>query len=221
MISFCDLPLSNAKEHIDKYGGYAIGFTKEWGIKNQLNPVLYLEPNSILAKKLNKFAKTIVHKDNESKIDVLLNTPKNERKTSSQYLEAVGFFEIMDSAFTILGSMKNASGELIRNGNIVASDYKFYDEREWRYIPEIEKCPYMSGSTYKDYRRINPIKPLLKEFALKFRVEDIKYIIIENYKELPELLEILKNSTEIGATYSEREILLTKTLTVEQVFEDS
>jgi hypothetical protein len=54
MISFCDLPLGSIKNHIAKYGCYGIGMTKEWGIKNKLNPVLYLENSSNIAKDVNE-----------------------------------------------------------------------------------------------------------------------------------------------------------------------
>ncbi len=50
MVSFCDIPLSLAKDQIERYGSYAIGMTKEWGIKNNLNPVVYIEKDSLLAK---------------------------------------------------------------------------------------------------------------------------------------------------------------------------
>ena len=50
MVSFCDIPLSLAKDHIKTYGSYGIGMMKEWGIKNNLNPVVYIERDSLLAK---------------------------------------------------------------------------------------------------------------------------------------------------------------------------
>ncbi|HEX7458151.1 MAG TPA: abortive infection system antitoxin AbiGi family protein, partial [Ginsengibacter sp.] len=50
-ISFCDIPLKTLSNY-SIYGKFGIGLRKEWGIKNRLNPVLYLEKNSLLAESL-------------------------------------------------------------------------------------------------------------------------------------------------------------------------
>ena len=42
MVSFCDIPLSQVKNHSKYYGKYAIGMNKEWGTENSINPVFYL-----------------------------------------------------------------------------------------------------------------------------------------------------------------------------------
>jgi hypothetical protein len=46
MVCFCDIPLSQVKNHSKYYGEYAIGMKKNWGTKNKINPVFYLCENT-------------------------------------------------------------------------------------------------------------------------------------------------------------------------------
>lgn len=48
MVSFCDIPLMRADVFTERYGQYAIGLSKEWGINNEINPILYISNNDII-----------------------------------------------------------------------------------------------------------------------------------------------------------------------------
>ena len=53
MVCFCDIPLSLLRNHINTYGRYGLGMTKEWGVRKGLNPVIYFSKNSYMAKKFS------------------------------------------------------------------------------------------------------------------------------------------------------------------------
>jgi len=52
MISFCDIPLSNSKQHFSAYGRYGIGLSKDWAKRNGVNPVIYIDKNSLIAESI-------------------------------------------------------------------------------------------------------------------------------------------------------------------------
>src|SRR5688572_32225145 len=41
IVCFCDIPLSQATEHMRVNGRYALGLRKDWGMRQGLTPVLY------------------------------------------------------------------------------------------------------------------------------------------------------------------------------------
>ena len=49
MISFCDIPLSDSSQHFAAYGRYGIGLSKAWAIANGVNPVIYIDKDSLFA----------------------------------------------------------------------------------------------------------------------------------------------------------------------------
>lgn len=116
MVSFCDIPLSQIKDHISKYGKYGIGLTKEWGIRNGLNPVLYLSKGSNVSLSYLRALSHFVQGD-------VNNTPE---LTGEQKL-------LLD----VVRYIKNYEGRLERKGSTIES-YRYSDEREWRYAPPID-----------------------------------------------------------------------------------
>lgn len=212
MVSFCDNPLSQAKYFLDNYGNYAIGMNIDWAIKNKLNPVVYLEKNSYLTK-THRNALIATGILNAFDPDDLYSNKKLENFTKANYLRS---FPVEISRFS-----KPYRGTLKRNGTSI-ENYKFYDEREWRYIPSIEDGYFelgLPGEEYKIFKKENPTKPHFKENGLKFRANDIKYIIIKEKSEVPKLIDHLMNMENLG-TPKEVQLLITRILLAEQIIED-
>jgi hypothetical protein len=218
MISFCDIPLSLAKQHISKYGKFAIGLSKEWGITNRLNPVLYIESNSIIANDINNSRKEF----------------SNMSKTLVEHVTSKKFFpkslvpvlhNIIQTIYTYRNTLrfiKNYQGTLVR-GKKKYLNYRFYDEREWRYVPEINDTrikSYIKDAEYQTYRGTSKAKPFLREINIEFKAKDIKYLIVESNNDIPRLIKAIKSANNLVANSAEADILATKIITIEQLNND-
>ncbi|WP_269541708.1 abortive infection system antitoxin AbiGi family protein [Cerasicoccus fimbriatus] len=199
MVSFCDLPLSEIKNHIDSYGKYAVGFSKTWAQINRLNPVFYLDTNSTLAASLS---------------DLLLHFL--EGKESIQNIDHLGH-----QAVNILRYTKNYEADLKRKG-ITTKNYRFSDEREWRYIPELDDShePFIAMDQYKTEADRKKANETLKNLKLEFGANDIKYLIIKEEEEISELIDFLRKENGKKYTYQDTERLMTRILTSDQILAD-
>ena len=71
---------------------------------------------------------------------------------------------------------------LLKTKTKTDANYKFYDEKEWRYIPPYKDSslePFLSLDEYAEYQKTNS-KPHFPNKALIFKAEDISYLIVEN-----------------------------------------
>lgn len=193
MVSFCDIPLSEIKEHISKYGEYGIGLTKEWAEKNKLNPVLYVARNSNLATSYTKALHDFVLSDTSCEADE------------------------SDHALTdVLRYIKNYQGDLNRKGKI-SKDYRFSDEREWRYVPPFEtKCDMLVGEDYYASNASQVDAPI-RDLRLSFEPNDIRYIIIRDESEITEFVNLLRYAKGNKYSHNDVERLTTRLLTTEQI----
>ena len=63
MVSFCDIPLSQISEHIDDYGSFGIGISKQWG-KDRISPVVYYKDKKAIMRSLyDRLTTKIKHRD--------------------------------------------------------------------------------------------------------------------------------------------------------------
>lgn len=178
MISLCDIPLSEQGNYLDKYGGYAIGVSREWGVNNRFTPVTYCYKNSIPYLTL----KTLVGK--------LLKEMKNREDINN----------LLNLALSPFFYSKFVEGPL-RKKNI--KNYRFYDERELRLCPydqSFKKEGYKLILTQKEYdtfKRGNQNSSSTK-IGVSISITDIKYIIVKKEDEIQEFRELLNKIGDVN-----------------------
>ena len=243
MTSFCDIPLSQVKRHTSTYGQYAIGLTKSWGMRNKINPVIYTYPKSSTTDILNELVADLENffdiKDEEKpkikpslkksgegfKIDFseLLNDPtfkfKSEVSNKIEKLQyKLGHF---------IKYIKPYEGKFYRNGKYLENSVRFYDEREWRFAPSKKFFSKLDlKDSYKPEYYKDPIKrrainiKLSKYIKLNFKANDIRFIIVNKDKEIPNLLDDIQKIFGDNTPYNELKLLGTRLISLEQILED-
>ncbi|MCW0410683.1 hypothetical protein NB709_000559 [Xanthomonas sacchari] len=204
MVSFCDLPLSQVKNHITSYGSYGLGLSKEWAKKQKLNPVMYMERDSLLSASYYKAAKLLTSKENRE----IAGKQSKDLKDS--------IYALID----VLGYVKNYQGDVERQDGSVIKDYRFYDEREWRYVPKYEGYLWIkNNSAFSDNDKKAKAQEKLEEFRLVFEPNDIKYIIIKDESEIARFVRHLQDAK---SKFSYEDVLkvTTRIITLDEINND-
>ncbi len=201
MVCFCDIPLSQLIGHINRYGRYGLGMSKEWGRREGLNPVIYFNKNSYLAKQLSVLTNTLIGGSNP---------------TSNAFGE-------------VMLSIKPYEGTLYRGGRAVKENVRFYDEHEWRYIPDRSiinakkiGLTFLQRHMYLNTEELAKANRKLEtdETRLSFDANDIKYIIIEDEDQINGMIEELRDIK--GSRYDRKTVdrLTSRIITVKQIRND-
>lgn len=239
MACFCDIPLSKVKEHTSKYGVYAIGLSKEWGIKNGLSPVIYTTEKSETAKILNQLASDLgkmfdIYENDDDQVSTSNTDPLTEDQKATLETAKLDFLlsqsekvtELSEQLGHFLKYIKPYQGKGYSNGNEF-NNIRFYDEREWRYVPpkELLKKIEVKDSYKREFykseskRRLINIK-LATHKKLEFKPNDIKFIIVKNDNEIPHLIDEIREIYRTTATYDEIMLLTSRLISMEQILED-
>lgn len=201
MVCFCDISLSQISNHIKTYGSYGIGMSKEWGIKNKLNPLIYVNEKSKLADSFSGLTEDLMAK---------LDDKADSWKLSLKFI-------------TILEFLKPYSGDFRRKDKLY-KNFKFYDEREWRYIPNFTEhqdiSPFLNAEESEDQIIIAKENNKLKKATLNFTPHDIKYIFVKNENEIHSMIEALREIKAPRFDNKTIDILISKILTTKQLGED-
>lgn len=197
MISFCDIPLSDSTQHFAAYGFYGMGLSKKWAVQNGVNPVIYIDKDSLFAACI---ADLIIERRNDS-------TNLTEKQK--------------DDILRIKSYAKNYAGPLKRRSTN-SKDYRFYDEREWRLIPDDnilnENSFSISGKYYEAEKDV--WNKRLSSIRIKFTTKDISYIIVKKIDEIPKMTNFLHSTYSGLVTADELNILLSKICSTEKIIAD-
>lgn len=198
-VCFCDIPLSLIGDHIDEYGEYGIGLSRDWALNSKLNPVLYYHGGSDFFSQFNKMMSSI-HIDSSNPTSSEGLQHRTDRLCASSYL---------------FHYYKPYQGYDFK----IQKDKWFYDEREWRYVPYIEERAMIIESDADFNPRKEALNEYLKKYVLKFTPADINCLIIKSESQR---LEFIKWVTNIKSGYTDDEVkvLVSKIMTVEQIRND-
>jgi len=200
MVSFCDIPLSQVAKHMRAYGRYGIGLTKEWGTRHKIAPVLYTYRGSRLANNLLMLA-----------TDIEDISPSNPR-----------FESLRHNFYHLSCYLKPYSGVLVRPGRRTPG-YRFYDEREWRFVPPLPSPLYRLALTKNEFqnaaRRHRANASLAKVGPLRFRPGDVKYIIVATDKQIvPTIHKLEDGATGFGP--DQTRLLISRLVSAQQILAD-
>ena len=176
MISMCDLPFSEIATTKWSYGDYAIGLSREWGLKKGFSPVWYSDYNSRMWRELGKlFEETGASKDGK----------------------------YFDSLIYLFSNIKFVQAPL-KTSRKQFKNYRFYDEREYRLVPYLEETykhgyqSFLMENAYELYKEDKGSS--LLDYGVDFSFEDVRYLIVKSYSNVREVKALLskhKNAEHI------------------------
>ncbi|MGR6020507.1 abortive infection system antitoxin AbiGi family protein [Bacillus paranthracis] len=204
MSCFCDIHLNKLVPHMVNYGSYGIGLSKEWGIRQGIQPIHYINKHSNLRKDFS----------------IILSKAINDSPEKSDENNDYNNYLLHDLLY-----MKPLDGEMPTNNHREIAIRNFHDEKEWRYIPNIEQVEtelpliisqeQMNPKSYFTYSQAIAQCP---DLWLNFEFEHIKHIIVSKESERSELIEFVVQNN-IGETY-EQYILFSKIIVFDELRED-
>ena len=199
MKCFCDLPLSMIVPHLEEYGCYGIGFSKEWGVSIGASPLTYF------ADKSSPIVQEIISIVND-KIDILNSKKDNCELSESEYNR-----QTLEAISIIPKFIKPYKG-VFNKGESLDDEKCYYNEREWRYVPKISSyIDEDTGILALEKELFNDLNSIIeKKIQLHFSLKDIRYIIVKDSNEVKEICKILENRYGLDALYDIAHKIITK-----------
>lgn len=174
MISMFDLPFSEIATTKWTYGDYAIGLSREWGVKNGFSPVWYCNVGSRVWLQLSKMVYESATRDDK------------------------GYFGI---GMYLMSNVKFVQAPLL-SPKRKFTNYRFYDEREYRLVPFITETDkegilsYILEEQYEEFKKVHGLSML--DFGVSFEYSDIKYLIVNSDSNIEEVKKIISKDSSLS-----------------------
>lgn len=157
MACFCDIPENLRSSHTKMYGNYGVGIKKDFAKDLALNPMFYLKQGS-------------------SAVSIL----QALHSTSQRIPTNVPEYSITNLIGKLMSYFKPFEGHFRGVQN-----HKYYDEREWRYVPPNDFYPVKSK---EDFEKLDPEDRVVD--YLEIQLKDLINIIVTTEEEKAELILI-------------------------------
>lgn len=165
MKCFCDINMHRLDTHLEWYGYYGLAFSKEWGMRNGIQPIQYINPESNLCKDFSMAFSSALKLNPEKETAA-------QRKMKSFLLHEMMYYKPYE------GKMKN------RNTNKIENKC-FTDESEWRFIPDVTIAGFEQAYYDETIFNAGVLTDIsnsmlgIPEISLRFDYTDLKYIIVK------------------------------------------
>lgn len=215
MVSFSNILLRDVgTEEVLNYGSYAVCLSREWGIRNSLNPVVYTYDEGALKESLNTFFyhsiflsrvgqfKSYMKKISDGKLGKfstimsLTNTPHAVIDTLDYLTEKYdeSLVDILNNLFKTvfdanLGILKLTKHYKVMNGKGV--EFIAYNDREWRKLYHNLDFHVEGSNEYATWTKTQKPHYNEDEFRLRFGLEDLEAILVKNEEEIKMVCEEL------------------------------
>lgn len=201
MVCFCDIPLSQVQEHTSWYGEYAIGMTKEWAIKNDINPILYINQEIKLIDTIKENLNYLIEE-------------RDINRENKKHIQS-----IIDNLLYQYAFIKPYEGEQYQQKADRRIHKRFYDEREWRYIPVCEDKSLFCFATAFFYGQHERLNESIRSYSINFEPKYINYIIVSKETEILEIKRQIEN-IKGNFPHNDVELLTTRIISMERIKED-
>ncbi len=179
MKCFCDINMHKLDEHLDWYGFYGLAFPKEWGMKNRIQPVQYINPDSYLCEDFfEAFSAALKVKS--------LEGDSAQSKMKNFLLHEIFYY-------------KPYSGKIENRNTKQIEEKCFTDECEWRFVPNVTSKDYYQVIYNDNVLNSGTLIDLsnsmlgIPEISLKFNYSDLKYIIVKSVADFEKLTKEIIN----------------------------